>query len=340
MDNPYGFLMEGVMKIEVNSSQGKYDIILKRGILKELGKFCNLNRKVMVITDSGVPEEYLKTVLSQCKDGYSMVVKQGEQSKSFETYESCLRELLKNNFSRKDLLIALGGGVVGDLAGFVASTYMRGIDFINLPTTTLAQIDSSIGGKVAINVDGIKNCVGTFYQPKLVLIDFDVLKTLHKRHYNEGLAEAIKAGLIKDKALFELFEKEDLDIEKIICLSLAVKKYYVEKDEKELHERKILNFGHTFGHAYESYGKLKDYLHGECVAMGMMRILEDEEIRERLKKILIKLEIPYTNAYDEEEVLKYVFKDKKTYGSKISVIKVNKIGQAFIEEAEINDLRR
>ncbi len=221
--------------------------------------------QIFILSDDAVPKCHQQTVQQQFPDSYLHIVKHGEGAKSFAVLEDCLTQMLRQNFSRKDLVIALGGGVIGDLAGFVAATYMRGIDFINIPTTTLSQIDSSIGGKVAINLDGIKNCVGAFYQPKMVLIDPLVLNTLPKRHFYNGLVEAVKAGLIQDEELFTLFERDELDIEQIIYRSLLVKKYVVEQDETEQGLRKILNFGHTIGHAYESYYQLHDYYHGECV---------------------------------------------------------------------------
>ncbi len=327
------------MELNINCNQEKYKIILENGIINKIGEYINLNRKVALISDEGVPEQYIAAIKSQCNNCLTIILKQGEISKSFETFEFCLKELISNNFTRNNLIIALGGGVVGDLAGFVASSYMRGIDFINVPTTTLSQIDSSIGGKVGINVNKIKNCVGAFYQPKCVFIDFDVLKTLNKRLFNEGLVEAIKAGLIMDKELFEMFENEQLDIEKIIYKSLVVKKYFVEKDEKEMHERKILNFGHTIGHAYESYYGLKKFHHGECVAMGMMKIIDNEKIKNRLENILKKLDIPTSNTANKEEIFEYIKNDKKAFSDKISIIKLKEIGCAFIEEIELERLR-
>ncbi|NLC95953.1 MAG: 3-dehydroquinate synthase [Erysipelotrichaceae bacterium] len=329
------------MQINVNSSQGIYPIIYKRGSLQNVDKYVDLNRKVMIITDEGVPKQYIDILKTQCKAPHLIVVKQGESSKSFETYKHCIEIMLEESFYRSDLVIALGGGVVGDLAGFVAASYMRGVDFVNIPTTTLAQIDSSIGGKVAINVNDYKNSVGAFWQPKTVIIDLNVLDTLSERHYNEGLAEAIKHGLIKDKELFELFEKGNVkqNIDEIIYRSLLIKKSIVEEDEKETGIRKILNFGHTIGHAYESYYGLKDYYHGECVGMGMIKILEDEKIRERLKKILLNLNLPIENDADPIKVYEYALKDKKASQHSITVVQVNTIGNAILKEISLEDLK-
>ena len=327
------------MRIEVNCSRN-YPIIIEKGCLKDVKKYINDNRKIMIISDDMVPQAYLESLKSQFKNCDIKIVKHGENAKSFEIYEDCLRTLLKLNYSRHDLIIALGGGVVGDLAGFVAATYKRGMDFINIPTTTLSQIDSSIGGKVAINVDGIKNCVGAFYQPSLVLIDPEVLKTLSKRHYNNGLVEAIKAGLIGDEYLFNLFEEDHLDIEQIIYRSLLVKKAIVEQDEKEEGIRKILNFGHTFGHAYESYYHLHDYYHGECVALGMMVVLDDEEIKKRLASILHKLDISTSCDANRNEILNLLLNDKKANQDMIDLIKVDKIGEAKIVNMPIKALEK
>ena len=176
------------MTININLGEDSYDIIVERGSLENAGKHLNLNRRVLVVTDTGVPAEYAKAVAAQCKNGVICTVQQGEESKSLEVFGKLLQTMLDNGFSRKDCVVAVGGGVVGDLSGFAASAYMRGIDFYNIPTTLLSQIDSSIGGKTAVNFGGVKNIVGAFYQPKKVLIDPEVLKTLPKRQISNGLA--------------------------------------------------------------------------------------------------------------------------------------------------------
>ena len=235
------------------------------------------------------------------------------------------------------MIIALGGGVIGDLAGFAAASYMRGIDFINIPTTTLSQIDSSIGGKTAINLGDTKNIIGAFYQPKGVFIDLEVLKTLPERHYYNGLVEALKAGLIYDRELFEIFENKNIDenLQEIIYRALLVKKDVVEKDEKEENLRKILNFGHTVGHGIEGFFHLKDVLHGEGVAMGMLPMIEDEELRERTKKILKKMNIDTDIKYDREKVFELMLKDKKSDQDKITLVKVKELGKAELVKVPI-----
>ena len=227
--------------IRMELGQNSYNIELQRGNLDKAGELLNLNRKVMVITDAGVPIVYAQKVAKQCKEAYIKVVAQGEGSKSLQTVEEILTEMLEHQFSRKDCVVAVGGGVVGDLAGFVASLYMRGIDFYNIPTTVLSQVDSSIGGKTAVNLAGIKNIIGAFHQPKAVLIDPDTLSTLSDRQIVNGLFEAIKMGATNDSELFDIFKNDNWrdHLDTIIEKALLVKKYVVEQDEKESHLRKI-----------------------------------------------------------------------------------------------------
>ena len=321
-------------KITVNLKDKSYPILIQRGLLNQVGQYLEGHRKVMIVTDEGVPEEYAQRVLAQCGQGYVERVIQGEGAKSMEVYQQILRRMLKERFSRKDLIVALGGGVIGDLSGFVAATYMRGIEFINIPTTTLSQIDSSIGGKVAINLDGIKNCVGAFWQPKMVLIDPDVLATLPQRHINNGLAEALKAGLIRDESLFELFETDDPmeHIEKILYKSLMMKKKVVEIDEREIGVRRILNFGHTIGHGIESYYHLHDVYHGEAAALGMMKMIKDETIRERLHPIYQRPNLKEDIDYDRQQVYDFITKDKKIDGGTLTIVLLRKIGEAYLKD--------
>lgn len=330
------------MRLHVDLKENGYDIILEHGVLYHLNDYIDLNRKVMIITDDQVPNAYASIVQEQCLHGYIHVVPHGEESKSFIVFEELQKDLLEHKFSRKDCVIALGGGVIGDLSGFVASTYMRGIDFIQIPTTTLSQIDSSIGGKVAINLDEVKNIVGAFYQPKIVFIDPDTLKTLPRRHYINGLVEALKEGLIYDASLFDIFEHGDIDndIDTIIEKALCVKKDVVEKDEKEMELRKILNFGHTIGHAIESFYHLSEYLHGECVAFGMLYFIDNEEIKKRVLNIYERLGLPASPEIDPSAVFSYLCKDKKASGNSVSIVHVNEIGKAYIEETPLQDIEK
>ena len=315
------------MKLTMRLGVRSYDIIIKQGGLSRVGQLINLNRRVLVVSDTGVPEAYLKTVLAQCREGVPVVLPQGEGTKSLECFGQLLTVMLEHGFTRGDAVLALGGGVVGDLAGFAAASYMRGVTFINCPTTTLSQIDSSIGGKTAINLAGTKNTVGAFYQPSLVVADPDTLKSLPERHFINGLAEAVKAGLIADEGLFELFETEDAHekIEEIVYRSLVMKKNVVERDEREAGLRATLNFGHTLGHAIESANHLGGLYHGECVALGMLPMC-GPQVRERLLKVLRKLGLPTEFRGDLDAVRKAAAHDKKVSGRDITVIYVNEPG--------------
>ena len=337
------------MELAVKLSEASSRIIIERNSINHLSDYLDLNRKIMIISDDGVPSVYQQTLLKQCPSGHLYLCEQGEGAKSLRVYQDICKKLLELNFSRNDMILALGGGVMGDLSGYVAATFKRGIHFASIPTTTLSQIDSSIGGKVAINLDDVKNVIGTFYHPEVVLIDFTTLSTLSKRHYYNGLAEAVKAGLIADPILFKLFEEHDANfqnnepdevLEEIITRSLIVKRDVVEQDEKEQHLRKILNFGHTIGHAIESIYHLKDYYHGECVGLGMMKILENQDIKQRLKAVLTKMELPIDVPYQNDEVIELILNDKKVNGNKITVVQVNEIGHAELEDVEIETLRK
>lgn len=315
------------MIIRMNLGEDSYDIVVERGILAGADKYLNLNRRVLIVTDSGVPAEYAETVLGQCKNGIICTVAQGEASKSIDVFGRLLQTMLDNGFSRKDCVVAVGGGVIGDLSGFAASAYMRGIDFYNIPTTLLSQIDSSIGGKTAINFGGVKNIVGAFYQPKKVLIDAELLKTLPKRQISNGLAEAIKMALTSDRELFDIFESKDIEgnLDEIIIRSLNIKKNVVEQDEKESGLRKILNFGHTIGHGIESSEGMSELYHGECVALGMIPMCS-EDIRPRLINVLKKCELYRKLEYDWEKIAEAAFHDKKADGDTVSVTIVNEVG--------------
>ena len=328
------------MIISVSTSTGKYNIYIKRGILNSVGELFKLDRKVLIVTDSGVPKRYSETVASQCEEPYTVVIKQGEASKCFENYKLLLSKMVQCGFTRSDCVVAVGGGVVGDLAGFVASSYMRGVDFYNIPTTVLSQVDSSIGGKVAIDFDGYKNIVGAFYPPMGVLIDSDTLSTLPKRQISNGLAESVKMALTSDKELFEIFENGNAfeDIDEIIIRSLRIKKAVVEADEKESGLRKILNFGHTLAHAIESQNKMDNLYHGECVALGMLPMCGDE-VRKRLIKVLKSLDLPCEFRADKDVIFEAIKHDKKMSGNKIMVIYVPNVGEYSMRTIGYNDIK-
>lgn len=311
----------------MNLGEDSYDIVVCRGALLKAKEHLNLDRRVLVVTDSGVPKQYAATLAAMCREGVICTVDEGEDSKSLETFGYLLQTMLDHSFSRKDCVVAVGGGVVGDLAGFAASAYMRGIDFYNIPTTLLSQIDSSIGGKTAINFGGVKNVVGAFFQPKKVLIDPDLLKTLPKRQISNGLAEAIKMALTSDEHLFDLFchGKIEENLDEIIIRSLKIKKSVVEQDEKEAGLRKILNFGHTVGHGIESSEGMSELYHGECVALGMIPMCSDA-IRPRLVEVLKKCDLYRELSYDWDKITEAAFHDKKADGDTVTVTLVDRIG--------------
>lgn len=322
------------MIIPVKTAVGGYDIYLERGAIKRAGEYFNLNRKVLIVTDSGVPQEYAKMVASQCKDAVIYRFEQGEASKNFDTYKEILDRLVACGFTRTDCVVAVGGGVVGDMAGFAAASFMRGVDFYNVPTTVLSQVDSSVGGKTAIDFGGYKNIIGAFYQPKGVIIDPKTLKTLPDRQISNGLAEAVKMALTHDTELFSMFESDDFDIDAVIERSVKIKRSVVEADEKESGLRKVLNFGHTVGHAIES--NTPSLYHGECVALGMLPMCSGS-VRERLTKVLNKLNLPITVECDTQKIIDTMSHDKKMSGDDISVIFVENVGEFNITNLKFTD---
>lgn len=315
------------MIIPIKTSTGGYNIVLERGALKNLNEHLMLERRVLIVTDSGVPAEYAKTAASQCREPYIVTIKEGEASKCFDNYKMLLSKMVEYGFTRTDAVMAVGGGVVGDLAGFAASSFMRGVDFYNIPTTVLSQVDSSVGGKVAIDFEGYKNIVGSFYPPNAVIIDSDTLKTLPARQISNGLAESVKMSLTSDSKLFSLFENESIEenIDRIIEASLKIKRDVVEQDEKEGGLRKVLNFGHTLAHAIESENEMQNLYHGECVALGMIPMCS-EDVRARLLPVLKKLNLPTYVGYNADKIIEAMRHDKKMAGDKITVVYVRKVG--------------
>ncbi len=327
------------MVIPVRLKENGYPITIARGALASAGEFFRLDRRVLVVTDDGVPDVYAQTVAAQCREPHLEIVPMGEGSKSFATLERLLGALLQNGFTRKDCVISVGGGVVSDLAGFAAATYMRGIDFYTMPTTVLSAVDASVGGKTAINFMGIKNMVGAFWQPKGVLIDPDTLKTLPQRQIASGLAEAVKMALTCDKELFMLFERDDpmQHLEEIIARSVAIKRDIVEQDETEQNLRRILNFGHTIGHGIESAANGALY-HGECVAVGMLPMCS-EPVRARLTKVLEKLHLKTAVQLDPDVVYTALLHDKKAAAGGVCVVRVEEIGSFVMETLDPVALR-
>lgn len=311
-------------KLYVATSLDRYPIVVSQAGIHRVGELFNLKRKVLVVTDSGVPEDYVVTVASQCEDAIVFVFEQGETSKTMDTHRAILQILVDNEFTRDDCIVAVGGGVVGDVAGFAAATYMRGVDFYNIPTTILAQTDASVGGKTAINFDGYKNLIGAFYPPQGVLIDINVLQTLSRRHIANGMAEIIKMALTSDVELFELLESVDELNEEILYRALTIKKQIVEADEYEGGCRKVLNFGHTLGHAIESVSH--ELLHGECVAAGLLPMCHPT-IRRRVECLLHKWGLPSDYSGNLDSVIDACRHDKKVSGEMITLVTVPDIGK-------------
>ena len=341
------------MVLDIIMKDKEYQVIIERGILNKASSVLGFDKKtskILIVTDDGIPVQYvdtLKTTIINTNSNNTVFVytiKQGEESKSFINYSSILDYLIDNEFTRTDTVIALGGGVVGDLAGFVSATYMRGISFINIPTTLLSQVDSSIGGKTAIDKKGYKNLVGAFYPPEKVLIDPNVLATLDKRQFMAGLVEALKMGLTSDKDLYELIKTSNdiyKDIDIVIEKALRVKKDVVEKDPHEKHLRKILNFGHTIGHAIESSGKF-NLLHGECVGIGLLYMVPSD-LEEEIKAVLIKYNLPtksdIENTISKEDLFKYISLDKKRSNKDITIIEVKGPGTFEINKINLEEIK-
>ena len=325
------------MTLRMELGDRSYDIVVERGCLQKAGQLLDLHRKVCIITDEGVPAQYAKTLAAQCKEPVIVTVDAGEETKTMETVTKICRVLLERGFSRKDCVAAVGGGMVGDLAGFAAAAFMRGIDFYNLPTTLLSQVDSSIGGKTGVNLDGVKNIVGAFWQPKGVLIDPDTFSTLSPRLYAEGMAEAVKMALTSDAALFEKLEQGHLPVEQVLEGALAIKKSVVEQDERESGPRKLLNFGHTIGHGVESAARGSLY-HGECVALGMVPMC-GREVRARLIPLLERLGLPTACDLDKEAIWQAMQHDKKSSSSGFSAVFVEKPGQGFVKQVSFAEMK-
>ncbi len=330
------------MKLNVNLKGKSYEVIVEKGIIKNITPYVDIEKKFLIVSDDRIPNVYINTIKKQLKKVDVFIFPHGENNKSLKNYQLVIDKLIQGDYSRKDYIIALGGGVVTDLAGFVASTYKRGMNLINIPTTTLAMVDASVGGKVALNFDKLKNVIGSFYHPNCILIDIDTLETLPKRHYINGVIEALKTGMIGDKELYNIFFNGDYrdHIEEIIYRSLQYKIKIVEQDEKEENIRKVLNFGHTFGHAYETYFLMKNYLHGEAVALGIVTISKDKPYLEDIKKIFTKWGIKLNINVEKDKIINIIRNDKKCDDDIVDLIIVDEIGKSKIVPTKIEDLSR
>lgn len=340
--------------INVRTSR-PYDVIIKRGSLSESGELISKvikSKKAVVITDDTVNSLYADTLVQSLdKSGIRasvFVFPHGEQSKNLTVLGEIYDFLCKEGITRSDFLIALGGGVVGDITGFAAASFLRGIEFIQIPTTLLAQVDSSVGGKTAIDITGGKNLVGAFKQPALVICDSNTLRTLPQSELSCGMAEVIKYGMIRDENLFELLEKHDISdvdsiMDKIVYTCVDIKRSVVENDEFDKGERMILNFGHTLGHAIEGWHSYVNYTHGMGVAVGMCMITErlcGQDITERLKKCVELYQLPTSTEAPIDELLPYCSKDKKCESDNINYIICEEIGKAEVKKVTVSEFYR
>ncbi len=325
--------------VHMNLAGGGYDIYIGSGGLDVFLNKADLSRRVLILTDDGVPAEYAKRVAAAAREAYIYTVPAGEGSKSIETYNAVLTFMMEHDFTRSDCAVAVGGGVCGDLCGFCAASYMRGIDFYNVATTVLAQVDSSVGGKTAVNLGNVKNIVGAFWQPKAVCAPRDVLSTLPARQVSNGLAEALKMAVVFDEELFRVFESgEALErIEEVTARSVELKCAVVERDEREGGLRKLLNFGHTIGHGIESACGMGNLLHGECVAVGMLPMCS-EKVYERLLPVLEKLSLPMHTDAAAEDILAALHHDKKVSNGLVSAVFADEIGKGYIKEVPFEEL--
>lgn len=323
-------------ELTVKSLLGNYDVLIESGLLKRLNHYLDSNLYYVIIADDQIPQTYINSVKDACPNHLLIHFPAGETSKSMNEFARIIDILVDHNIKKDAVIIAVGGGVTGDLAGFVASVYSRGISFIQIPTTLLAQIDSSVGGKVAINTANAKNIIGSIYPPKKVLIDPLTLQTLDKRQISAGMAEMIKYGMIADKAFFEKIKNEDpySDWDYYIFKSLEIKKRYVETDEFDNGLRQSLNFGHTIGHALETYYQYQKYLHGEAVAIGMVQILSNPEIRKQLIDCLKKYNLPTSDPVSFDELKPYINRDKKGRKDLLKIVDVTDIGSSVLVKSQ------
>ncbi len=332
-----------------------YDIVINRNfeeLAAECAPFVSEEKKVCIISDSIVAPLYaeeVKSLLSPlCMKVCVYTIPAGESNKTLDNIKGVYEFLIKEGFGRKDLLVALGGGVIGDMTGYAAATYLRGVDYIQIPTTLLSQNDSSIGGKTGVDFDGYKNMVGAFKMPKLVYMNLSTLNTLDERQYFSGFAEVMKHGLIKDdkfyvwliENMYEICEKDMDVLEEMVLRSCTIKKLVVEKDPTEQGDRALLNFGHTIGHAIEK-AKNFELFHGECVALGAVaaayiswkRDMIDMETYYEIRDMFVPFYLPISiDNIDAQEILKLTKSDKKAEAGTIKFILLNRIGKAVIDK--------
>lgn len=337
-----------------NDAKINYDILVSSGLIKESGKLVKevlRGKRALIVTDDIVDKFYTETVKKSLEKENIItsvcVLENGETNKNIESIYNIYSALAKNELSRKDIIIALGGGVIGDMAGYAAATWMRGIDFVQIPTTLLACVDSSVGGKTGINIKEGKNLVGAFHSPRLVIMDSDVLNTLPKREFNAGMAEVIKHAFLFDKKLLEYLENNNsFDMDFILKRNCELKGHIVEIDYKEKKERMFLNFGHTIGHSVENAAGYGVLLHGEAVAIGVIFAIEygikkgitkDKGLLDRAKNIFNKFSLP-TEIPSNINLKDAIKLDKKRSDDKINFVFLESIGKPYVEKVSIKDI--
>ena len=339
-----------MLSLDVKLPKKEYKIYIGKSLFSESAELLRgfvEGKKVCIVSDTNVYPLYGKAVEEAVAkgggEGFSLVVEAGEEAKSFKNLEYLCREIIRRDFTRSDVIIALGGGVVGDLTAFCASVVLRGVNLIQLPTTLLSQVDSSVGGKTAVNIPEGKNLVGSFYQPKMVIIDTDTLKTLPEREVACGMAEVIKYAAIRDEALYETLLSGSFEIEDVIAKCCSIKAGIVEKDELDKGERMLLNFGHTLGHAVENYTGYGTYSHGAAVAIGMCTITLWSERQgitksgtyDKLKALCEKYNLP-ASIENLDKMTGAAMHDKKRSGSKISIVLVKDMGESYYEKVDVS----
>ncbi|WP_143319070.1 3-dehydroquinate synthase [Clostridium sp. HBUAS56010] len=347
--------MENRIPVHVNGT-AMYDIVMEQsfaGLQQELKRFQLEDRRVCIVTDSNVAPLYLKEVesivSSCCQETFPFVFSAGEENKNLDTVRNLYETLILNKFDRHDYLLALGGGVVGDLCGFAAATYLRGISFIQVPTTLLSQVDSSIGGKTGVDFDAYKNMVGAFHMPKLVYSNISTLKTLPDDQFSSGMGEVIKHGLIRDQEYYkwlkehaaQIWNKDSQSLMRMVEISNHIKREVVEKDPTEQGDRALLNLGHTLGHAIE---KLADFklLHGHCVGLGCIGamaisinrgMISPSELSS-LYKIMEEFHMPVSvRGLDASDIILLTKSDKKMDSGIIRFILLKQIGEAYVDKS-------
>ncbi len=323
-------------KLLIKGVNKNYKVIIKNNLLNDLNTYYKTNKKVLLLSDDNIPNSYKDCVKKQYNVICSVILKHGEKSKNYKNVLKVINTLLTNNFNKDDVIIALGGGVILDIASLIATLYKRGINLVFVPSSMLSMVDASIGSKNAIDFNNIKNVIGTFYDPSIVLIDPLLLKTLRKKELYSGLCEALKVSLIHNEDFYNYIKENALALnyEKVIYESLKIKKYFVEKDKYDISIRHALNFGHTYGHAIEIAYKLP---HGIAIGIGMLKVL-DNPLKDEVASILKKWHINYKRYLNDNSYNYYILQDKKIKNNKIDLVVVKAPGSFEINSIEVGDL--